>query len=100
MSEYICGVYIGQYKVLLELYLRSVPKASDLVYMCSLSALWPASLMACMAVRACASMRECEHVVDGWMDAHIYSVASLSSKLSGGMGKAWWGVMLVPWVTS
>ena len=45
-------------------------------------------------------MRECEHVVDGWMDAHIYSVASLSSKLSGGMGKAWWGVMLVPCVTS
>ena len=64
MSEYIWYIW---YKVLLELYLRSVPKASDLVYMCSLSALWPASLMACMAVRACESMRECDPVVDGWM---------------------------------
>ena len=29
---YLSGVYIGQYKVLLELYLGSVPGASDPVY--------------------------------------------------------------------
>ena len=33
---YVCG--ISQYRVLLELYLRSVPSASDLVYAC----VWPA----------------------------------------------------------
>ena len=34
MSEYISGVYIGQYKVLLELYLGSVSWPSDSVYVC------------------------------------------------------------------
>ena len=35
---HLSGVYIVQYKVLLELYLESVPSASDLVYAC----VWPA----------------------------------------------------------
>ena len=45
-------------------------------------------------------MRECESMgMDGCVPIYI-GIASLGSKLSGGMGKAWWGVMLVPWVTS
>ena len=40
--------------------------------------------------------------VCGWMDGCVpyIRMASLAYKLCGGMGKAWWGVMLVPWVTS
>ena len=70
---YLSGVYIGQYKVLLELYLRSVPSASDMVYadgrmsMCALVAEWP--LAVGVYVSMCVPMGV--HPMDGWMCAFI-----------------------------
>ena len=58
---YLSGVYIGQYKVLLELYLRSVPSASDLVYAC----VWPA-LVAEWHLAVGVGVRV-SILLDGWM---------------------------------
>ena len=72
MSGYICGVYIGQYKVLLELSLKAVPQASGFIY--AWHALVAGHAHDRMGVPGHVCMRVCE---DGWMVA-IYSVASLA----------------------
>ena len=61
MSGYIFGVYVGLYKVLLELYLGSVPQASDLIYM---------QVCGVAGRGSCGRMSMCAHTgVDGWVGA-------------------------------
>ena len=59
---YISGVYIGQYKVLLELYLGAVPWASGSVYACTRYAL----VAGHEDGRMCVLGHACPW--DGWMD--------------------------------
>ena len=72
---YISGVYIGQYKVLLELYLGAVPWASGSIYACTKHALVAGHEHG----RMCVLGHACPW---GWMDGWLYIVWSLAYYLS------------------
>ena len=82
---YLSRVYIGQCKVLLELYLGSVPSASDLVY----AGVWPALVAVYGHEWPCGHMNVAVGVHPPWMDGcePLYiGEGSLGCKLGSGHG--------------